>query len=130
MSAFGILVDFTSGERDPSDDPKPITVEVIVDNPDDENPEILGPFSIDDCEPLDVEGPIMSRILESIGWRLDEPGDFGWTRVGEHEFSTPHYEIEVPYSNRVAVWSAERRRYVAYCTPERTLRATIEEDGR
>jgi hypothetical protein len=36
-------------------------------------------FTVDDSEPLDVEGLIISRVLDELGLMLDDPGDVEWT---------------------------------------------------
>lgn len=49
-------------------------------------------FEVDDTEPLDVLGPILSRVLEELGYWLDDPGDFDWI---EHPTETGTYTLTI-----------------------------------
>lgn len=58
-------------------------------------------FTVDDTEPMDVEGPIFSRIFDELGIVLSDPGDFGWTDLSKHPHSIPNaylVEINCPFT--------------------------------
>lgn len=42
---------------------------------------VIANFEVEDNEPLDVWGPIFSRIFDELGITLEDPGDFHWTEV-------------------------------------------------
>lgn len=52
----------------------------------------LDAFTVEDAEPLDVWGPIFSRVFDHLGITLSDPGDFSWSRT---ELDSECYEVTI-----------------------------------
>jgi len=90
-----MLVYFQTERTDTSTD---VAVEVVRPIPDDPNGDVdVQAFTVDDSEPLDVYGPIFSRIFDELGYTLSDPGAFGWNRT-ENDGEVYDVEITCPFT--------------------------------
>lgn len=68
------------------------TVQVETEELDSHDNSTYASFEVEDLEPLDVLGPIFSRVFDELGYVLSDPGDFDWVEIPGDEGA---YEVTI-----------------------------------